>query len=520
MKALATDRERLPTALDAERQVIGGLLLEPSQAPKLLRTLQPAAFVDQLNRATLAAIAEMSRLGEPIDVATLLSRLQDRVEFADTSAAAYLADVGRSCVTATNVAYHASLIAEAHLKRRIHLAAREIASSALNGHAGDDLLADWGATFEDFRREQTGGNRFKPITAAELAAGDFRVNWIIDWLLVEGQPCILAGGKKCLKTTILCDLLLSIAVGGCFLGQFEVRSARRVVLFSAESGAGVLQETCRRIAASKGWELADVPNFTLITDVPRLDCSADMAAFEAAIEDAEVIALDPCYLMMPGGDAGNLFVQGEMLLNLSRLCQRLGVTLILCHHTRKHRSADLNSFDPPELEDIAWAGFQEFARQWVLVGRRERYVADSGEHSLWMNYGGSAGHGGLWALDASEGSIGDVSGRRWDVTLSKAQEVREQAERRRDDDKARRSAQQLEGDVRAVVDALARLPEQSGTKTDLKDATGLYQSRFSAAIASALQDNHIIPMRITKGNNQSYDGYRLSLENHHPDTPG
>lgn len=520
MIAQATEREKLPAALDAESQVIGGVLIDSSQAPKLLRVLRSSAFVDPLHRATFATIAEMCRRKEPLDVATVLHRLKNRIEFADRSPAAYLAEVGQSCVSAANVAYHASIIAEADLKRRIHLQAREIASDALNGHAADELLANWGAVFEDFRREQTGGERFQPISASELAAGDYRVNWIIDWLLVEGQPCILAGGKKCLKTTILCDLLLSIAVGGLFLGRFQVGSARRVVLFSAESGAAVLQETCRRIAASKAWELEDIPNFTLIVDVPRLDSPADLAAFELAIDGADVVALDPCYLMMPGGDAGNLFIQGEMLLSLSRLCQRLEVTLILCHHTRKHRAAEFTAFDPPELEDIAWAGFQEFARQWILIGRRESYVADSGEHALWMNYGGSAGHGGLWAVDASEGSIADVGGRRWEVALAKSHEVREQAQQRRDDEKERRAAEQLDGDVRSIIDALARSTGGAGTKTDLKDATGLYQARFNAAIAFALQANHITPTRITKANKQSYDGFKLNTENDHPDTPG
>lgn len=166
----------LPTASDAARQMIGGCLLDPSQIAKAAKLVRPGAIFEPLDRATWFTIVNMHRIGEPVDVITVCQKLKGRIEFDGESPAAYLAEVGRSVITAANVPYHASLVAEAYLKRRIHHEASTIATEALNGKAGADLLADWGAVVEDFRRDQAGGERFKPITARELANGDYRVD--------------------------------------------------------------------------------------------------------------------------------------------------------------------------------------------------------------------------------------------------------------------------------------------------------------------------------------------------------
>ena len=47
---------------------------------------------------------------------------------------------------------------------------------------------------------------FRRISCAELDAATYTLEYLIDGVLVAGQPCILAGGKKCLKTSLLIDL--------------------------------------------------------------------------------------------------------------------------------------------------------------------------------------------------------------------------------------------------------------------------------------------------------------------------
>ncbi len=280
---------------------------------------------------------------------------------------------------------------------------------------------------QDFGKEKKTdeGIRFDGITSRELNENDYELSYLIDGLLVRGQPGIIAGPKKTLKTNISIDLALSLSHAGLFLGRFNVSEAVRVGVMSGESGAATIQETARRISKAKNWSLECFENVVWCFDVPQLNHTEHTSALREFItgHELDVLILDPTYLMMLGlgQDAGNLFVVGEYLKSLNELAQQTGCTPLLCHHLKKGVA---DPYEPAELENIAWAGFQEFVRQWILLNRRVRYDPDhGGHHELWMSVGGSAGHSGLWGLNIDEGTRQDEGGRRWDVELISAAEA-------------------------------------------------------------------------------------------------
>jgi hypothetical protein len=103
----------------------------------------------------------------------------------------------------------------------------------------------------------------------------------------------------------------------------------------------------------------------------------------------EVLIIDPAYLCLELGDqAGNLFSVGKNFNKISEVGRETGCTIIIIHHNRK--ATRESPFTSPELESIAWSGFQEWARKWILLRRREEYA---GTDRLWLSVGGSAGFG-------------------------------------------------------------------------------------------------------------------------------
>jgi hypothetical protein len=81
------------------------------------------------------------------------------------------------------------------------------------------------------------GYSFSPISSAQFAQQKYELAWLIKHMLVMGQPCVVGGPKKALKTSLLVDLCLSLGSGTRFLNNFYVPKPVRTILISGESGA-------------------------------------------------------------------------------------------------------------------------------------------------------------------------------------------------------------------------------------------------------------------------------------------
>ena len=348
---------------------------------------------------------------------------------------------------------------------------------------------------------------FRRISCAELDAGNYDLEYLIEGALVARQPCILAGSKKTLKTSLLIDLGISLATGGDFLGRMKVNRACRVGIMTGESGLATIQETSRRIAAAAGWNLAEIENLVFSEDLPQFGSIAHQEALGRFIQaDAlEVIAVDPAYMCIPEVDHASIFSMGPVLRGVSQVCQDQGALLLIAHHAKK---AKADPFSPMELEDISWAGFQEFARQWLLLGRRELYQPGTGEHRLWLSAGGSAGHSGLWAVDVTEGTRETPGGRFWQVAVMPQSEARKDTDTRRQESRRQRdkerAATTLENDRREMVQVAVSLKTPQ-TETGLRQNVSFQRERFKLAFTSLVEEGVFQPVQIIKGNNRPYD---------------
>jgi hypothetical protein len=359
--------------------------------------------------------------------------------------------------------------------------------------------------------------RFSLVTSAALDGGDYTPRPIITDCMYAGHPMIDGGMFKTLKTLLAVDATISISSGHPFLNCYSIPEPMVVVYFTGEGGPSMAQDYGRRVAAAKGLGLADVRNLHWCFSVPKLESLNDLDAVQRIHDDtsAEVMVFDNLMLCMGGDEAGNVFKMGQVLSNAIRICNERNITPVFVHHFKRTRATQ-DPYAPGELLDLTQAGAAEVAGQWWLLTRREAFNPDEpGEHRLWLNIGGRLGHGCLHALDVHEGRLNDPGGRRWEVDVLAAEDVRTATKERQDEAKRERAEEKaaalLDSDRREVVKILAKTKEPQ-TKSDLRGMASATYPRFNRAFLSLVEDGTLQSVDVPKGNNRMFAGWKLRDE--------
>lgn len=120
--------ERVPPQnLEAERSVLGGILLENQAMPNVMEILQEEDFYRDAHRKIFQSMLDLAEKNDPVDLITLTEEVNRKGSLQDVGGAVYLASLADEVPTAANILYYAKIVKEKSVLRQLIEAATEVA---------------------------------------------------------------------------------------------------------------------------------------------------------------------------------------------------------------------------------------------------------------------------------------------------------------------------------------------------------------------------------------------------------
>ena len=117
----------LPSNEEAERAVLGSILIEQSSINQVLEILIAEDFYSESHSKIMNCMIDLDREGSAIDVLTLYEWMSSKGVIEEVGGAAYLTYLVSTVPTAENVAHYARIVKDKSVLRRLVLTATDIA---------------------------------------------------------------------------------------------------------------------------------------------------------------------------------------------------------------------------------------------------------------------------------------------------------------------------------------------------------------------------------------------------------
>ncbi|HEX7090630.1 MAG TPA: replicative DNA helicase [Longimicrobiales bacterium] len=404
--AMPSSDRQPPYAPEAEVSVLGGMIIDSDAVSKAIEIVDDSMFYREANRRVFRAMARLFQRGQVIDPVTVAEELKKTDELAAAGGMAYLAELLDAVPTAANVEYHARIVRERALLRRLIEASSQVIRDAYEpGERTVEEVLDEAEhrifqvaqaheregfvwikkilypTFEQIEKLQAaqGGITGVPSGFPDLDAmtGGFQ----------KGDLVVLAARPSMGKTSIVVGMALHAAI----VHQVPV------ALFSLEMGK---EQIVQRMLCHEGivdlgrllrGRLSDDDYVRLAQAAGHLntapiwiDDSGSLNVMEMRAKARRLKADQPGlglivldYIQLMGGGTGNAENRQQEVSQISRglktLAKELGVPIIAL--SQLSRAPEQRTDHRPQLSDLRESGaIEQDADLVMFLYRPERYM--------------------------------------------------------------------------------------------------------------------------------------------------
>lgn len=299
-----------PFDLDAEKVVLGSMILSSRAADEIIEILNPTDFYRPAHETIYRTLADLHTAGEAHDEIALKNRLERNGDLTRCGGPGYPFELVRAVPTASNGEWHATVVHEKAVLRKILKAAHGMADNVhRRTHNPDEIIQDAYDTLEGLTRLSDGRDE-------DLTIGADIMDTVAEIVDIREH-----GPKEGLKTgfTDLDEL-----TGGLQPGQFILIAARPAV------GKSVLAGDVARYTAIRN----DIPTAFFSLEMGRKELEKRFLAAHATyplhwmkskgpLDDAKILDL-----IEAGKDmqASPLFIVADTGITLAKIranCRRI-----------------------------------------------------------------------------------------------------------------------------------------------------------------------------------------------------
>ena len=124
-------QDRLPPQdVNSEMAVLASMLIAPEAVGKGIEILEPEDFYRQSHRLVFSAMVDLFTRTEPVDIVTVRGILEKSGKMDVIGGSQYLAQLANNVPSAANIEYHARLVLEKSLLRRLIAISTEVSAQA------------------------------------------------------------------------------------------------------------------------------------------------------------------------------------------------------------------------------------------------------------------------------------------------------------------------------------------------------------------------------------------------------
>ena len=117
---MANNQKRItPQSLDAEKAVLGCMLINSDSIGDILQHLHPDSFYDKAHRMIFTSMLVLYEKSIPIDSINLIEELKKTKKIKDCGGAYYITGLSQEAPTAANAEYYAKIVKEKETLRAI-----------------------------------------------------------------------------------------------------------------------------------------------------------------------------------------------------------------------------------------------------------------------------------------------------------------------------------------------------------------------------------------------------------------